>query len=381
MKSKWAWALVIAVVLGVTALILREQSRTATTVSTPDRPPSPLVVSVASASRRDLPIVVHVAGRAEAKASVVVKSRLDGEVAAVLFTEGGPVHKGQALLRMDPAPTRAQLRQAQAVLARDQAQLDKVRGDALRNTALFQQGFISKSGLGQTEADLAAARATVRADEAAIDSARLQLGFTEVVSPVDGVAGTALLPVGGAAKANDTALVVINQFSPIRVAFPVPESELPSLKSALSHGPVEVMAQVPGAATRAAGRLEFLDNAVDPTTGTIMARAAFTNADRALTPGQYVELTITLGHLGDGVVVPDAAVESGVDGPYVFVVKPDATVEVRPVKLSGRDEGFAAIATGLAAGERVVIDGQSRLRAGSVVQVAPAPAAASATMP
>ena len=224
-----------------------------------DAPPAEVVVSVATVVQRDLPIEVKASGRAEAKASVTVKSRLDGQVAKVLFSEGGSVYKGQVLLRMDPAPAQAQLRQSSALLARDRAQLEKLQADRDRNVELFRQGFISKSGLGQTEADFRSAEATLKADQASIDSARLQLAFTDVVSPVDGVAGVALLPVGGAAKANDTALVVINQVTPIRVAFPVPESELSRIKSAMAAGPVESLASVPGANATSRGRLDFLD--------------------------------------------------------------------------------------------------------------------------
>src|SRR5664279_4850273 len=187
MKLNWP-LMAGGVAIAVLASILYSRSMVPTALVPVDATPLPAAtVSVATAEQRDLPIVIKSSGRAEAKASVTVKSRLDGQVAAILFTEGSLVHKGQILLRMDAAPAQAQLRQSRALLARDRAQLDKLQADSGRNTELFHQGFISKSGLGQTEADLHAAQATLKADQASIDSAQLQLNFTNVVAPVDGV--------------------------------------------------------------------------------------------------------------------------------------------------------------------------------------------------
>jgi multidrug efflux system membrane fusion protein len=366
MKLKWP------VVIGATALagiLLFQALRSAAPETTLSKATeaSAVTVAIATAEQRDLPLLLKASGRAEAKSSVTVKSRLDGQVAAILFTEGGPVHKGQVLLRMDPAPGQAQLRQVEAVLARDQAQLERLTNESQRNTALFEQGFISKNGLGQTQADLQAARATLKADQANLDTARLQLGFTDVTAPVDGVAGAALLPIGGAAKANDTALVIVNQIRPIYVAFAIPESDLERVKGALARGAVDVSASVPGSAAVSAGRLTFLDNAVDAATGTILAKATFANDDARLTPGQFVQVKVPLERLGHVVVVPSTAIESGVDSSYVFVVRADRTVEVRAVKVAAEVDGFDAIASGLAAGEKVVTEGQIHLRAGSRV--------------
>jgi multidrug efflux system membrane fusion protein len=371
MKLRAALVAGIAVIAVIGAIVFSRGGSSRTPQLLEDAPAPAIPVSVATVLEVDLPIVVTASGRAEAKASITVKSRLDGQVARILFSEGGLVRKGQILLRMDAEPAQAQLRQSSALLARDRAQLEKLQADRDRNTELFRQGFISKSGLGQTEADYRSAQATLKADQANIDSARLQLAFTDVVAPVDGVAGVALLPVGGAAKANDTALVVINQVTPIRVAFPLPESELPRIKSAMARGPVEVIARVPGASATSNGRIYFIDNAVDSSTGTIMARALFDNVDRLLTPGQYVEVKVTLGHHPQSLVMPAAALESGVDGPFVFVVRPDSTVAIRAVKAGAPAEGVVAVSSGLASGDKVVVEGQARLRAGSPVRVGP----------
>jgi multidrug efflux system membrane fusion protein len=330
-------------------------------------------VSVASAERRDLPILVKASGRAEAKASVTVKSRLDGQVAAILFTEGKAVSRGQVLIRMDPAPSAANLRQTKALVARDEAQLEKLVNDFQRNTALFDQGFISKSGLGQTQADLHAAQATLKADQANVDTARLQLEFTNVVSPVDGIAGAALLPAGGSAKANDTALVVVNQVQPIYVSFSVPEIELARLKHAMAKGIVPVTTSVPGSGADLSGKLVFIDNAVDPTTGAILAKASFANDNGELTPGQFAVVKIPVDRLSSAIVVPARAVESGLTGPFVFVMKLDSTVEIRQITVVAEVDGFSAVSSGLAPGERVVTDGQAHLRAGSRVNLASAP--------
>lgn len=365
MKSRWLWATGVLLLLAVLYQALRgaaptEGQRTITE-------PASAAVSIAIAEQRDLPVFLKASGRAEARASVTVKSRLDGQVAAIFFKEGAPVRRGQVLLRMDSAPAQAQLRQAEALIGRDQAQVDRLWGESKRNTALFDQGFISQNGLGQTKADLQAADATLRADQASRDAARLQLGFTDVVAPVDGVAGAILLPVGGAAKANDTALVVVNQVRPIYVTFALPESELERVKGALAGTTVLVYASVPGSTSSSAGQLAFLDNAVDPSTGTIIAKATFPNDDGRLTPGQFAQVKIPIERLSNAIVVPVAAIESGVGGPFVFVVKADSTVEIRQVRVAAESEGWSAVSSGLRAGEKVVTDGQAHLRAGSRV--------------
>lgn len=341
----------------------------------------PISVSVALVERRDLPILIKASGRAEAKASVTVKSRLDGQVAAILFMEGKAVSKGQVLLRMDPAPSAANLRQTKALVARDEAQLEKFVNDFQRNTELFDQGFISKSGLGQSEADMHAARATLKADQANVDLARLQLEFTNVVSPVNGVAGAALLPAGGAARANDTALVVVNQVQPIYISFSVPEIELVRLKHAMAKGVVSVTTSVLGSAADLTGQLVFIDNAVDPTTGAILAKASFANDKGELTPGQFSVVKIPVDRMSNAIVVPTMAVEGGLNGPFVFVMKPDSTVEIRQISVAAEVDGLSAVSSGLAPGERVVTAGQAHLRAGSQVSLASAPSSGSLRSP
>jgi multidrug efflux system membrane fusion protein len=332
--------------------------------------PAPAVsVTVAEVQRRDLALTVAAVGRAEAKASVPVKSRIDGQVAQTSYVEGQPVRKGQPLIRIDPAVLETQQRQANAVLSRDTAQLTKVQGDYQRNLGLVAQGFISQSALGQSKADLETAQSNLKADRAAFDNAGLQLGFTRITAPMDGVAGALLAPVGSSVKANDTTLLVINQVQPIYVTFTLPESQLADIKRAQRRGGVAVEARVAGVQASVRGELAFIDNAVDSTTGAITAKAVFANTDRALTPGQFAQVALELDALHDVLVVPATAVESGIDGPYVFIVNADSTVTLQPVKLGPQSDGYQVVASGLAKGQRVVMTGQARLRDKSRVAV------------
>lgn len=334
----------------------------------------PLSVSVAQVQRQDLPLTLAADGRAEARASVAVKARLDGQVAELAYVEGQMVHKGQLLLRIDPALLEAQSRQAQGVLARDEAQLARAQADYQRNLTLTNQGFISQSSLNQSLADMQTAQANLKADRAALDSAHLQLGYARIYSPMDGVAGALLMPVGGAAKANDTTLLVINQVQPIFVTFSLPESQLMALKAAQRKGPVRVSASVDGMEQPRLGKLTFIDNTVDPTTGAITVKALFPNADGALTPGQFARVQVQLDTLPHALVVPAQAVESGVDGPYAFVINADASVSLRQLKLGPASGTLRVVTDGLNEGERIVTTGQARLRESSKVVVSATPA-------
>jgi len=329
----------------------------------------PVSVTVTEVERRELPLTVSAVGRVEAKASVAVKSRLDGQVAEIAYTEGRPVHKGQLLLRFDPAVFEAQQRQSEDVLARDQAQLTRLKEDYQRNKALLEQEYISKRELSQSEADLQAAGATVKADIASLDVARLQLGYTRITAPMDGVAGALQLPVGGAAKANDTILLVLNQIKPIYVSFSLPEAQLAPLKQAMVRGQVAISASVDGVGKSEVGKLAFIDNAIDTTSGTITAKAIFDNADGVLTPGQFAQVVVQLDKIANALVVPSQAVENGLEGHYVFVIKANSTAEIRQIKIGAETGNFSVVTAGLAVGERVVTSGQARLRNASKVTI------------
>ena len=340
-------------------------------------PQAPVAVAVDTVQRRSLPLTTNAVGRAEAKTSVTLTSRVDGQVVEVDFTEGQPVHRGQLLLRMDSAALEAQRRQAEGVVARDLAQLARLSADFDRNKSLSAQGFISPGGLSQSESDLKATQATLKSDEAALDDARLQVDFTRIVAPIDGVAGALQLPRGGGAKANTTTLLIINQIDPIYVTFSLPEAELAPLKQALARGEVPVSATIDGLAAPIFGRVAFVDNAVDATTGAITVKAIFSNSGGLITPGQFARVSVRLGWLRDMPCVPSSAVESGVDGTYLFVLNPDSTVAIRKVEVGIEAAGYRVVQSGVAVGERVVTGGQARLhnQARVTIQIAPASAA------
>lgn len=326
-------------------------------------------VRLGKATNQSLPVTIQVIGRGEAKSTVVMRSRLDGLVSRIEFKEGEPVRAGQILVQLDSSTYEAQLRQAEAARAKDMAQLEKLRKDSERNTELFQKGFISQAALSTTQADLASAEAGVRADSASIDNVRLQVSFTTIRAPMDGVAGAIQVYPGGVVKANDTALVVINQMDPVYVSFAVPDKRLAQLRQVMSAGRLKVKASVPGD-TRGPleGDIVFVDNAVDAGTGTILVKALFGNPDKRITPGQFVDVILPVANMDNALVVPASAVLAGPRGEFVYVVKPDQTVEMRSVKSEFRVADRVAMASGLQAGETVVTDGQFRLVPGSRIK-------------
>jgi multidrug efflux system membrane fusion protein len=331
-------------------------------------------VQVAAAVQKPFPVEIGTIGTVTAYATVAVKSRVDGEITEVYLKDGQDVKAGDPLFSIDSRAIRAQLAQAEANLARDQALLTSARREVERQTALVSKNFASKQAMDQATANADSLEASVRGDQAAIDAANVQLTYTDIRSPIDGRAGVVNLTRGNMVKANDTApLVVLNQLRPIYVAFAVPQDELPRIRQAMAAGPLNVSAAIPGdEAPPLAGKLTFVDNAVDTATGTIQLRATFDNAQTRLWPGQFVNVTLTLRVDPAAIVVPDSAVQHGQAGAYVFVVRGDSTVEMRPVVVGRSLAGESVIERGLAAGERVVIEGQLRLTPGMRVEPRPA---------
>ncbi len=327
-------------------------------------------VTVARAAIQDVPLVLEIVGRAEAYDSVILKARVDGQVAALPFVEGQTVVAGEVLARLDPADFDARLRLAEANLARDQAQLAKARLDVDRYLSLKNRAFVSEQQVAEARANADALAATVRADQAVIESARLQRSYATIQAPFAGVIGARLVSPGATVKANDTALAVLNRVRPLYVSFAVPERYLPRLRVALRTGGLPVTVAVPGdGGRRFPGEARFLDNAVDPTTGAIQMKATIANDAEAFTPGQFLNVSLTLEVIAGAVTLPTEAVQQGPGGSLVFVVKPDGTVEARPVVVTLRQGEMAVIGQGLRDGETVVIDGQLRLSPGAKVQV------------
>jgi multidrug efflux system membrane fusion protein len=338
--------------------------------------PAPAQLVVADvATQTATPILVTAIGTVQSIATVMIRSRMDGEIAKVQFEEGQEVKEGDILFALDDRAVRAQLQQAEANLERDRAQLERFRLEVTRQTELKNRGVASAQKLEDTVTSVAVAEATVRASEATAENARVNLNYTTIRAPITGRTGSIALKRGNVVKAVDTAaaavpLVTITQLRPIYVALTVPERYLSDLRAAMAAGAVPVVATVPNQPkSPITGALTFIENQVDAATGTISIKAKFANDDDQLWPGQFVNVTVTLGVQADTVVVPSAAIQVGPNGPYVFVIRQDSTVELRLVKPDRMVGDKTVVAEGLAAGERVVVDGQLRLGNGTRVAV------------
>ena len=343
--------------------------------------PPAVPVRLAPAVVRDMPLRLEITGRTEAYETVTLKSRVDGQVQGVSFTEGQHVRPGDVLLRLDPADFQARLDQAAANLAKSQAQLAKARADVERYIALREKGFVSAEKVGEMRTAAATAEAAARADAAAAELARLQLSYTVLKAPVNGVVGARLVFPGTAVKVNETALAVVNRVRPLYVGFAVPEKYLPQLQAGIRTGAKSMKAAIslPGGGAAREAEVRFLDNGVDATTGTIGLKAIVPNDDETLAPGQFVAVSLVLDTLKQAVVIPAEAVQQGADGSFLFVAKDDGTVEIRKVRVASVQQQSAIIAEGLAGGEAVVTEGQLRLTAGARVKSADAAPGASAT--
>jgi multidrug efflux system membrane fusion protein len=331
----------------------------------PPTPPAPVVVT--NVVKKTVPLQTRAIGSVKVISTVNVRARVGGELTGVHFTEGDFVKKGQKLFTIDPRPYDAAVKQAEATLAKDKAALLGAELDLKR---IERVGSVAAAELDAARTAVAAGKAAVEADAAALNSARIQAGFTTIYSPLDGRTGSLLVTAGNLVSATDlNPLVIINQISPITVAFALPEQQLPTVAAAQrQRGPLTVEADLRGGGSPIAGKLAFLDNAVDPTTGTVQLKAEFENADQALWPGQFVDVVLTVGHRPDAVVVPTAVVQSGPRGQYVYVVK-DGVAELRPVVVAFEAGGEAVIDSGLAGDEAVVLEGHLRLAPGAKVEV------------
>jgi multidrug efflux system membrane fusion protein len=325
--------------------------------------PPPVPVTLAAVEQQSVPVRLQAIGNVEASASVSIKARVDGQIVEVNFREGQAVRKGEVLFRIDPRPYEAALRQAEANALRDIAARDQARSQEKRYQELLEKNFISKEAYAQIRTNAATAEAIAKASHAGLENARLNLEYCTIRSPLDGYVGRLLLQAGNLVKANDVSpLVVINQVRPIYVNFAVPEQNLGEVRAHMAKGPLSVEAIAAGAAApQGRGQLIFVDNAVDPSTGTIRLRAQFDNAEAALWPGQFVNVSLQLYVQADALVVPAQAVQTGPEGQYVYVVGDDMTAQVRRITVQRADGERAIIAKGLARGERVVTRGQLRL--------------------
>ncbi len=330
--------------------------------------PPPVPVTVGQAVQKTVPVSFRAIGHVEPIETVAVRARIGGELQRVWFEEGQFVAAGATLFTIDPRPYQAALAQAEAGLARNQALLVKAEADIARYAGLVKQDYVTKEQYDQITANAAALRASLAADRAAVETARLNVAYCTIAAPLSGRTGALAVKVGNLIKANDQPLVTINQTRPIYVTFTVAGEALPELRARAAE--VKVKAMLPQGGASFDGTLTFLDNAIDARTGTLLLKATFANPDEGLWPGQFVEVDVVLGEEAGRVVVPASAVQTGQQGTFVYVVTDAGAAEMRPVKVARLDDREAVIAEGLTGGETVVTDGQLRLVPGARVQVA-----------
>lgn len=328
-------------------------------------------VHVAVVERKPFPVILGGLGTVQATNTVTVRSRVDGQIEKVAFEEGQMIKEGDLLVQIDPAPFQATLNQAIAKLAQDQASLTNAKQDLERTTVLSKQGNATQQLFDQRTANVASLTAQIQADQAAIDSARVQLAYTTITSPLTGRAGFRLVDRGNIVHASDqTGILTITQVQPISVVFTAPEQQLPAISEALKSGPLKVTAySSDGKAELGQGTLKLIDNQVDPASGTVRLKAAFDNPDDRLWPGLSVTTRLLVSTVDNVVVAPDSAVQRGPNGLYVYVVTPDSKAELRDIKVSRIEGDQALVENGLSPGERIVISGHYRVLPGGLVQV------------
>ncbi len=326
-------------------------------------------VAVATAQQRSVPLALQATGTVEPIQVANVGSQVGGVITSIHFHEGDAVRSGQVLIQLDPRPFRAALDQALAMLQRDHAQAEKARLDADRAQKLVEQNVIAQADWDQARSTAEAAEATVRADTAAVNTARLNLQYASIRAPISGRTGKLMVHVGDLVKAaTSDPLVTVNQIQPVRVAFTVPESQV-SLVQRYRSGKPQVLARAGSDSSYEQGALAFVDNAVDASTGTLLLKGEFPNRDDRLWPGQFVEVRLVLTTQHGVITVPAPAVVNGQQGTYVYVLNRDSTTKVQPVRVDRSDDVTAVIASGLQPGETVVTDGQFRIGPGAKVVV------------
>ncbi len=333
--------------------------------------PRAVPVTVAAAVKQDLPVYLSGLGTVTAFNTVSLRSRVDGQLVQVNFREGQQVKKGELLALIDPRPYEVQLSQAQANLFRDQAQLRDARLNYQRFSDLLKQsGAVSQQQVDTQRATADQMEGAVRADEAAIDNAKLQIDYCHITAPVDGRIGLRLVDVGNIVHANDqNAMLVITQLQPISVIFTLPEDSLPTVAKHMRQGTLEADAYDRDNETKlAAGKLLTIDNQIDQQTGTGRLKATFDNRDGVLWPNQFVNIRLLLDVRKNSILIPSAAVQRGPQGTFVFVIKPDKTAEIRPITIALAEGNQTAIGNGIQPGESVVTDGQDKLQNGALVE-------------
>lgn len=320
--------------------------------------------------QKTVPVQIKAIGNVEAYSVVAIKSQVSGELTDVYFREGQDVKKGDLIFTIDPRPFEASLRQAEATLSRDIAQMENAREEERRYAELVKKGYVAQSQYDLIRTNAAALGSVVNADKALVENARLQLSYCFIRSPITGRTGSLMSHKGNIIKANaDNPMVVINQIQPVYVNFSVPEKHISGIKKYMASGKLKVEAFLSEGERPVQGLLTFIDNTVDTATGTIRLKGTFSNEGKQLWPGQFVDVILTLSAMPDAVVVPSHAIQTGQSGQYVFVIKNDLTVESRPIVVGRAIDGETVVEKGLQPGENVVTDGQLRLTQGAKVEI------------
>jgi len=337
------------------------------------RPAPAIPVRIAQVQRQDIPIFLSGIGAVHAFNIVTVKTRVDGHLDRVAFVEGQEVQEGEILAQIDPRPFQAQLGQARAAKARNEALLANARLDLERTSTLAAREYATRQNLDTQRALVAQLEAAIQGDQASIDNATVQLGYATITSPIGGRTGMRLVDKGNIVRTTDSnGLVVITQLQPISVIFALPQDVLGDITKEMSEGPLKVLAYNRDNSVRLGeGVLMLVDNQVEAATGTLRLKATFDNRDNALWPGQFVNVRLLLRVRGDVATVPAEVTQHGLNGTFAYVVKADQSVEQRPIKIGYSRDGVTVVEEGLRVGDTVVLDGQYKLRAGTRVQVAP----------
>jgi multidrug efflux system membrane fusion protein len=372
MKRRPFWLVLPPAIAAVGLVAWHLQSKPATAASEPPAPPA-VPVTAATVTKQDVPIFLNGLGAVQAFNTVTVKARVDGQLEKLGYTEGQEVRQGDLIAQIDPRPFQAQLAQAQAAKVRDEAQLQNARLDLARFSNLATKEYASRQSVDTQRAMVAQLEAAVQGDQAAIDNATVQLGYTKITSPITGRTGIRLIDEGNIIHANDAGgLVVITQLHPISVVFVLAQDHLDDITAEMAKGTLKVEAFKRDDTTKLGeGTLALIDNQIDQTTGTLKLKATFANANNALWPGEFVNARLLLRVRQNALTVPEQVVQRGPKGTFAYVIKSDNTVEQRPITTGTPRNGLAIIREGLAEGERVVVDGQYKLRAGVRVQIGP----------
>jgi membrane fusion protein, multidrug efflux system len=368
-------AAVLSVAIGSSWLVSRK-SGTATAAQEQNAPQGggqqAVPVLAGTAEAKDVPIIVRGIGSVQAYNMVAVKSRVDGNIVKVAFTEGQYVHQGDLLMQIDPRPYQAQLEQAEANKAKDQANLENAQRDLARYAAIVSsQLAVTRQQYDTQRATVQQDEATVQSDQAQIDAAKLNVAYSSITSPIDGVTGLRLVDIGNLVQASAaTPLVVVTQIKPIYVTFTVPERDLDRIRQAMAQHSLTVLAfNADDNKQLSSGTLKVINNQVDQSTGTVTLKAEFPNQDLALWPGEFVNAHLVLETVKNGVTVPAGAVQMGPTGPFVYVITNNSTVKAQPITVSEVENGTALIGQGLKAGARIVVSGQTGLSPGVRVAV------------